>query len=110
MRDAAESPNAILLPFPGRYGVRNFVLSNGARATAQDASFLPFIAEELVRHSAARLALDVESMLYRGRDALPQVFRDRLIEVDHLERQARRLQLSSDPFTRRSELNFSPRW
>jgi hypothetical protein len=76
--------NAILLPRVAPE-LRLLILPDGTRVASQDASYLPFIIEELIRFSAVELAIDPGSQFYAATASLPHAFRKRIRKVDEAQ-------------------------
>jgi hypothetical protein len=73
--------NRILLP-PSVPELRRLLLPDGRRVASQDASYLLFIVEDLIRYSAVELAIEPESVFYDSIDLLPKPYRTRIARVD----------------------------
>src|SRR4051794_31754326 len=80
--DASGALNSLLLPGPTLGTMRRVVSPEGAQVWTHDLSYVPFLIEELVRHSAPHIAVNQHSPFYEARDSLPRALRDRIVDVD----------------------------
>lgn len=74
--------NTVLLRDPPRLAFRALTFADGSTGAAWDLSYVPFLIEDLIAHSAARIAIQDGSLVHGVVGDLPQVLRDRLIVVD----------------------------
>ena len=78
---ATEQLNTVLLATPESM-LRAVTFEDGSAGGTWDLSYVPFVVEDLVAHSAARVAVQAGSIAHRGIEHLPPVLRDRLVVVD----------------------------
>jgi hypothetical protein len=86
--------------------MRELSFPDGGRMYAQDASYLEFIAEDLIGHSAARLAIDPRSHFYDSTDVLPKSLQARLVRVDQLGEAAEKAEAIVLPIFRGLGIDF----
>jgi hypothetical protein len=72
----------VLLPDPPRPAFRVLTFPDGGRGGAWDLSYVPFLIEGLIAHSAVRVAVAAGSLFHEAIAELPEALRDRLIVVD----------------------------
>jgi hypothetical protein len=77
-----EEPRANTILLAGAGDFRSVVFPDGTRGGIRDASYLEFIVEDLVSHSAVKLAIDPHSVYYESTGMLPRLLRDRVVKVD----------------------------